>query len=54
MKKEKEMISRKVIAWPEEIEEFIDCWSSKKSGHEKEPHVNDNDCCVPWLKYPGS
>ncbi len=54
MKEEKDMISRKVIAWPDEIVEFIDCWSSKKSGHEKEPHAHDNGCCVPWLKYPGS
>jgi hypothetical protein len=44
MKEEKDMISRKVIAWPEEIEEFIDYWSSKKSGLEKEPHAHNNDC----------
>ena len=54
MKEEKDMISRKVSAWPEEIEEFIDCGCSKKSGHGKEPHAHDDDCFVPWLKYPGS
>ena len=54
MKEKKDMILRKVIAWPEEIEEFIDCWSSKKSGHGKEPHARDDACCVPWLKYPRS